>query len=52
MPKLTFDKKEILVDGEAIVNTSGNIYIDNGRKYRGKKVYWMILRDEGSNPPA
>ncbi len=51
MPKLTFDEKEILLQGKAVVNASGNIYIDNGRKYQGKKVYWVILKDEGSNTP-
>ncbi len=52
MPKLTFDKKEILIDGEAVVNASGNIYIDKGRKYQGKKVYWVILKDGGSDTNA
>jgi len=49
MPRLTFNEKEILVDGEATVNASGNIYIENGRKYRGKKVRWVILKEQGSN---
>lgn len=52
MPKLTFDEKEILASGEGTVNSSGNIYIKDGRKYRGEKVRWIILKydsDDGGD---
>lgn len=52
MPKIVFDEKEILASGEGIVNASGNIYIDKGRKYIGKRVRWVILRDAGSTNSA
>lgn len=45
MPKITFDEKEILASGDSVVNASGNIYIENGRKFQGKKVRWIVLRD-------
>lgn len=48
MPKIVFDEKETLADGEGVINASGNIYIENGRKYIGKHVRWVILKDEGS----
>ena len=46
MPRLIFDEKEIIVQGEGIVNPSGNIYIKDGRKYVGKKVRWVIIKDK------
>lgn len=49
MPKLIFDEKEILASGKGTVNASGNIYIKDGRKFIGKKVRWIILKDEGSD---
>ena len=47
MPKIIFDEKEILAGGNGVINASGNIYIENGRKYPGKRVRWVILKDEG-----
>ncbi|MDP2841508.1 MAG: hypothetical protein Q8O17_04450 [Candidatus Methanoperedens sp.] len=47
MPKLTFDVDEIESSGEGSVNDSGNIYIKNGRKYIGKRVWWVILKERG-----
>lgn len=49
MPKIMFDINEIEVMGEAVINSSGNIYIENGRKYKGKKVSWVISKKQGSN---
>lgn len=43
MPKIIFDEKETITSGESIVNASGNIYIENGRKYQGKRVRWVVL---------
>lgn len=47
MPKTVFDSKETIASGTGMINASGNIYIENGRKYTGKKVKWVILKDEG-----
>ena len=47
MPRLIFDVDEIEASGDGTVNCSGNIYIKNGRKYSGKRVRWVILKDEG-----
>ena len=52
MPKIVFDMDEVLADGEAIINSSGNIYIENGRKYKGMKVAWLIPKKQGSNTSA
>lgn len=52
MPKTIFDEKETLASGEGVINASGNIYIDNGRKYIGKRVRWVILKDEGASSIA
>lgn len=51
MPKVVFNEKETLASGESVINASGNIYIDKGRKYVGKRVRWVILKDEGSETP-
>ena len=52
MPKTIFDSKETIASGTGIINASGNIYIENGRKYPGKRVRWVILKDEGSDSSA
>ena len=49
MPKIIFDEKETLASGDGVINKSGNIYIDKGRKYVGKRVRWVILKDAGSD---
>jgi len=46
MPKIVFDMDEVIADGETIINSSGNIYIENGRKYKGMKVTWLIPKKQ------
>lgn len=42
MPKLTFDKKEILAEGKSKINSHGAAHIS--RKYIGKEFVWVILK--------
>ncbi len=49
MSAIIYNEREILTEGEAVINASGNIYIENGRKLIGKKVRWVILTEQGSD---
>lgn len=44
MPKLTFNKDEILEEGKSKVNKSGYAYV--GRKYQGTEITWIKLRGD------
>lgn len=50
MPKLTFDKKEILAEGKSRINNHGAAHIS--RKHKGKEFVWVILKEQGSNTSA
>jgi len=46
MPGIFIDEKEIKAKGEGEINSSGNLYIDKGRRYANKKVRWFVMKEE------
>lgn len=46
MPGTIIFDNEVEASGEGIINPSGNLYIEKGRKYTGKNVKYFILKDD------
>jgi len=45
MPGTIIFDEDVEVAGEGTINPSGNLYIEKGRKYAGKRVRYFIMKE-------